>query len=87
MNIFLIQKAAEYIAGEPVSIEPDGTVWADSDGRVIDSAAIFGEVARLEQAAVDEAAAKAAKLESARAKLAALGLDVDEVNAVIGVSA
>jgi hypothetical protein len=51
------------------------------------TAEVKAEIARLEQAAVDEAAARAAKLESARAKLAALGLDVDEVNAVIGVSA
>jgi len=84
MNL-LLMKAAVNIAGEPVSIEPDGTVWADSDGRIIDGDSIAAEVARLEQEAANAEAARVAALESARAKLAALGLSDSEVAAVMGV--
>jgi hypothetical protein len=65
----------------------EGIIWHTEGVEPLTTAEVKAEIARLEQAAVDEAAARAAKLESARAKLAALGLDVDEVNAVIGVSA
>ena len=43
---------------------------------------VAAEVARLEQAAIDDAAAKEAARESGRAKLLALGLTVDEVAAM-----
>lgn len=69
--------AAEKIAAEPVSIEPDGSVWADSDHRNIDVSAVQSEYQRL-------LAHKTAARESAIAKLAALGLDADEVSALIG---
>jgi hypothetical protein len=65
----------------------EGIIWHTEGVQPLTTAEVEAEIVRLEQAAVDEAAARAAKLESARAKLAALGLDVDEVNAVIGVSA
>ena len=84
MNTSLYREAATNVAKEPVSIELDGTVWADSDNRIIDSDAIEAELARLEEAAATVAAAKAAALASARAKLAALGLTEAEVKALVG---
>ena len=69
------RQAAENIAGEPVSIEPDGSVWADSDHRDIDEAAILVEYERL---AKEKEAARAASL----AKLEALGLTVDDLAAL-----
>lgn len=74
MNVLYAQ-AAEKIAGEPVSIEPDGSVWADSDHRDIDQAAVQAEYERL------VAENKAAR-EAALAKLAALGLTVDDLAAL-----
>lgn len=48
--------------------------------------AAMAEQAAAEQAArEEEAAAKAASLDSAKAKLAALGLSDDEVNAMLGL--
>jgi hypothetical protein len=59
MNEVTYRQAAENIAGEPVSIEPDGSVWADSDHRDIDEAAVQAEYERL---IADRAAARAALL-------------------------
>lgn len=75
MDKIVYRKAAENIAGEPVSIEPDNTVWADSDHRDIDQAAIEKEYERL-LAEMD--AARTASV----AKLAALGLTVDDLTAL-----
>lgn len=68
-------QAAENVAGEPVSIEPDGSVWADSDHRDIDTAAVQAEHARL---VAEQESARSASL----AKLAALGLTVDDLTAL-----
>lgn len=68
-------QAAQNVAGEPVSIESDGTVWADSDGRIIDAKAIDKEYERL---SAEKEAARAASL----AKLAALGLTTDDLAAL-----
>jgi hypothetical protein len=84
MSIILYQQAAQNVAGEPVSIEPDGLVWADSDHRVINKAEVEFEYKRLEQAAVDAEAARVAARESAIAKLSKLGLNVSEINAIVG---
>jgi len=85
MNIDKVFRiAAESVAGEPVSIESDGTIWADSDGRVIDLKAVAAEVKRLDKAAADQAAAKEAAKASALAKLEALGLTADEAQAIAG---
>ena len=62
------RQAAENIAGEPVSIESDGSVWADSDHRDIDEAAVQAEYERL---IAERAAARAALLER-------LGISEDE---------
>lgn len=71
----IYRQAAESVAGEPVSIEPDGSVWADSDHRDIDEAAIQAEYDRL---IAEKEAARAASL----AKLAALGLTFDDLTAL-----
>jgi UDP-N-acetylmuramyl pentapeptide synthase len=59
----LYRQAAETVAGEPVSIEPDGTIWADSDHRDIDETVVHAEYHRLmveKEAAAATAAANAA---------------------------
>lgn len=65
---------------EPISIEPDGTVWLGTEA---DRAYPPMEpiLAKAEQLKTD----KIARRESARAKLAALGLDADEVSALFGI--
>ena len=71
----IYRQAAENIAGEPVSIEPDGSVWADSDHRDIDKAVVQAEYERL---LAEKAAARATSL----AKLQALGLTVDDIQSL-----
>lgn len=75
MNANIYRQAAENIAGEAVSIEPDGSVWADSDHRDIDEAAVQIKYERLVS---EKEAARAASL----AKLEALGLTVDDLTAL-----
>jgi hypothetical protein len=65
----------------------ENIIWHTEGVQPLTRAEVDAEIARLQQEAADKEAAKAAALASAKAKLAALGLDVDEVNAVIGVSA
>lgn len=79
MNEQLLRQAC-YNVGlvEPISIEPDGTVWTgvDSDRVYPDMDLVNAEVVRLAQEKLD---AKA----SAEAKLLALGLTVDEIRSVL----
>lgn len=65
---------------EPISIEPDGTVWLgiDPDRQYPDMAPINAKVAEMQ-------AAKEADKANGRAKLQALGLTQDEINALLGV--
>ena len=64
---------------EPISIEPDGTVWTGADDARVyaDMKKVNAEVGRLIEKR-DEAR------ESALAKLAALGLDESEIQALLG---
>lgn len=62
----------------------EGIIWHTPGVTPLTKAEVDAEVARLEQAAVDEAAAKEAARASAVAKLAALGLDEVEVAALLG---
>ena len=62
----------------------EGIIWHTPNVTPLTKAEVDAEVARLEQAAVDEAAAKEAAKASAVAKLAALGLDEVEVAALLG---
>ena len=75
MNHVIYQQAGFNVAGGPVSIEPDGSIWADSDHRDIDEAAVRAEYERL---VAEKEAARAASL----AKLEALGLTVEDINAL-----
>ena len=58
--------------------------WHTQGVTPLTTAEVEAEMVRLEQSAVDAEAAKAAARESAVAKLAALGLDSLEVQAIIG---
>ena len=64
----------------------EGIIWHTPGVAPLTRVEVDAEVARLEQAAVAEAAAKEAAKASAVAKLAALGLDESEVAALIGGS-
>jgi hypothetical protein len=65
----------------------EGITWHTPGVAPLTQAEVDAEVTRLERAAVDAEAERVAALESARAKLAALGLSPVEVAAVIGGTA
>ena len=60
----------------------ENMIWHTEGVQPLTQAEVTAEVARLEQAAIDDAAAKQAARESGVAKLLALGLTVDEVAAM-----
>jgi len=62
----------------------EGIIWHTPDVEPLTTAEVEAEILRLEQAAVDAEAVKVAARESAMAKLSALGLNIDEVNAIVG---
>jgi len=62
----------------------ENIIWHTPDVEPLTTAEVETEILRLEQAAVDAEAAKVAARESAVAKLSALGLNIDEVNAIVG---
>ena len=62
----------------------EGITWHTPDAQPLTVAEVEAEVVRLEAAAVDADAAKAADRESAMSKLSALGLNDAEINAIIG---
>jgi len=62
----------------------ENIIWHTPDVEPLTTAEVEAEILRLEQAAVDAEAAKVAARESAIAKLSALGLNIDEVNAIVG---
>lgn len=74
---------------EWVMVEDDveNIIWHTEGVQPLTKAEVDAEVARLEAAAVAAEAERVAALESARAKLAALGLNDVEVAAVIGGTA
>jgi len=63
----------------------ENIIWHTEGVEPLTTAEVQAEVARLERAAVDAEVERVAALESASAKLAALGLDEVEVAAVMGV--
>jgi hypothetical protein len=76
-----LRPGAEYVMyGDDV----ENIIWHTEGVQPLTKAQVDTELARLEQETADKQAAKAAALASAKAKLSALGLDIDEVNAVIG---
>jgi hypothetical protein len=64
----------------------EGIIWHTPNVTPLTKAEVDAEIVRLEQAAVDEAAAREAAKASAVAKLAALGLSASEVEAIVGGS-
>ena len=62
----------------------ENIIWHTPNVEPLTTAEVEAEMQRLEQAAVDAEAAKVAARESAVAKLSALGLNIDEVNAIVG---
>ena len=60
----------------------ENMIWHTEGVEPLTQAEVDAEVARLEQAAADEAAARQAARESAEAKLLALGLTIEEVEAM-----
>ena len=62
----------------------ENIIWHTPNVEPLTTAEVETEVLRLEQAAVDAEAVKVAARESAVAKLSALGLNIDEVNAIVG---
>jgi len=62
----------------------EGIIWHTEGVQPLTAKEVAAEVKRLEQAAIDEAAAKEAAKASALAKLEALGLTADEAQAIAG---
>jgi hypothetical protein len=62
----------------------EGIIWHTEGVELLTSAEVAAEMVRLEQAAIDEAAAREAAKASALAKLEALGLTADEAAAIAG---
>lgn len=63
----------------------ESIIWHTPNVEPITQEEVQAEIARLEQLEIDREQARVEKLESAKQKLAALGLDMDEIAAVIGV--
>jgi len=63
----------------------EGIIWHTDGVEPLTSAEAAAEVARLEQAEIDAAAAKEAAKASALAKLEALGLTTEEAQAIAGI--
>lgn len=83
MNNNLVRKAAIACGhDEPISIEPDGSIWLgiDPDRQYLTTAQQKTITNKAKEMAENAAAAAA----SGRAKLAALGLTDDEINALVG---
>jgi hypothetical protein len=62
----------------------ENIIWHTPNVEPLTTAEVEAEILRLEQAAVDAEAAKVAARESAVAKLSALGLNLSEVEAIVG---
>jgi hypothetical protein len=62
----------------------EGIIWHTEGVEPLTTAEVQAEIARLEQAEIDEAAAREAAKASALAKLEALGLTADEAAAIAG---
>jgi hypothetical protein len=63
----------------------EGIIWHTEGVKPLTTAEVQAEVARLEQAEIDAAAAKEAAKASALAKLEALGLTAEEAQAIAGI--
>ncbi len=61
----------------------DSIVWENGTAK-ISKADIQAQIPIVEQEIIDQEANKIAKKKSAKSKLAALGLDEDEINSILG---
>ena len=79
--IMVLRPAAEWtLIGDDV----ENITWHTEGVEPLTQAEVEAEVARLEQAAIDEATQREANLASAMEKLAALGLNQNEIKALAG---
>ena len=62
----------------------ENITWHTPDVEPLTTVEVQAEMLRLEQAAVDADAARIAARESAMAKLAALGLNINEIETIVG---
>ena len=74
-----LRPGAEFVM---VENDVEGIIWHTEGVEPLTQAEVDAEMARLEQAAADKAAADAAARDTALAKLAALGLTVDDLTAL-----
>ena len=81
MAVMSLRPGAEWTMSDN---DVENMIWHTEGVEPLTQAEVEAEVARLEQAAIDEAAARQAARESGEAKLLALGLTVDEVAAMTG---
>ena len=79
MAVMSLRPGAKYFM---VNDDVENMIWHTEGVEPLTQAEVEAEVARLEQAAIDEAAARQAARESGMEKLLALGLTVDEVAAM-----
>jgi hypothetical protein len=63
----------------------ENIIWHTPNVEPLTTSEVQAEIMRLEQAAIEEAAAKEAAKDSAVAKLSALGLTQEEVQALLGI--
>ena len=79
--VMSLRPGAEWtMAGDDV----ENITWHTEGVQPLTQAEVEAEVARLEQAAIDEATQREANLASAMEKLAALGLNQNEIKALTG---
>jgi len=80
--VMSLRPGAEWIMnGDDV----EGIIWHTEGVEPLTTAEVQAEVARLEQAEIDAAAAREAAKASALAKLEALGLTTEEAQAIAGI--
>jgi hypothetical protein len=79
MAVMSLRPGAEWTMSDN---DVENITWHTEGVTPLTQAEVDAEVARLEQQAIDDAAAREAALESGRAKLLALGLTEDEVAAM-----
>ena len=79
--VMSLRPGAEWtMAGDDV----ENIIWHTEGVEPLTQAEVDAEVARLEQAAIDEATQREENLASAMEKLAALGLNQNEIKALTG---
>ena len=79
MAVMSLRPGAEWMMSDN---DVENITWRTEGVEPLTQAEVDAEVARLEQKAIDDAAAREAALESGRAKLLALGLTSEEVAAM-----